>query len=367
MDNPLFVAGVLILAGVLALELGLSSAITELVAGVFLAFVVDVAPMTWLQFLAHFGMLGLMFMACFEVDPAVVRRAWKASLGIGLMSLLCPLGGIFLLARYAFGLSPEVAGLVGIGLSTTSLALVYSFLKERDLLAGDLGQTVLGAAMVVDVLSMVGLALLLGEVGWGTAIFVATAAPALWKLPRLGEWIFRRYRGNVVEFELRFLLMVMVGMGFLAERVGIHAAVVSFTVGLLLSEAVQDHEALEDKMKGIVFSFLAPIFFLRAGTQIELRQLDLPTLGIAGLFLVGAVGLKYVGTLLAARFLQPGLGHFAGILFNYRLTFGIITATVGLQEGLLDRWLFSTILLVVLASALLPMILLRDLPSEVYD
>lgn len=257
-----------------------------------------------------------------------------------------------------------MAVLLGIGLSTTSLALVYHFLKERDLLQGDVGQTVLGAAMVVDVLSMVGLALLIGHVGWGTGLFVVAVIPILWNLPRAGEWIFRRYQGSVVEFELRFLLLVLVGLGFLAEHVGIHAAVVSFTVGLLLSEAVQDHEALEEKLKGVIFSFFAPIFFLRAGSQIQVRGLDLSILGMTALLLVAAVGLKYMGTFLAARVLQPGLGHFAGVLFNYRLTFGIITATVGLQEGLLDRRLFTAVLLVVLASALIPMVVLRDCPAE---
>jgi hypothetical protein len=52
------------------------------------------------------------------------------------------------------------------------------------------------------------------------------------------------------------------------------------------------------------------------------------------------------------------------VLFNYRLTFGIITATVGVQERLLDSRWFSVVLLVVLGSAVLPMALLRDLPAE---
>ncbi|OGB92243.1 MAG: hypothetical protein A2Z31_08105 [candidate division NC10 bacterium RBG_16_65_8] len=76
------------------------------------------------------------------------------------------------------------------------------------------------------------------------------------------------------------------------------------------------------------------------------------------------MGLKYVGTSVAARWLQPDLGHFVGVLFNYRLTFGIITATVGLHEGVLDERLFTAMLLVVLASAMLPMILLRELHCE---
>lgn len=45
MESPLFVAAVLVIAGVLTLEFGISSAITELVAGMLLALFVDVTPM----------------------------------------------------------------------------------------------------------------------------------------------------------------------------------------------------------------------------------------------------------------------------------------------------------------------------------
>ena len=68
----------------------------------------------------------------------------------GLLSFLVPFGGVFLVCWWAFGLSAVVAALLGIGLSTTSLALVYGFLRERELLGGEAGQMVLGAAMVVD-------------------------------------------------------------------------------------------------------------------------------------------------------------------------------------------------------------------------
>lgn len=364
MEPSLFVAAVLIVAGVLALEFGISSAITEITAGVLLALFVDVAPMEWLVFLAHFGMLGLMFMAGFEVDPTVLRRVWRASLGIGLVSFAAPLAGVYATCRWGFGLTPGAAGLIGIGLSTTSLALVYHFLRERELLGGGTGQTILGAAMVVDLLSMIGLAVLVGKLGWATAILLIAAVPGFWALPRLGQWIFARYRGSIVEFELRFILVTLVGLGFLAERGGIHAAVFSFVAGLVLSEVVQDHEALEEKLKGVVFSFFAPVFFLRAGTQLDLAGIGLRTVGMTGALFAVAAGLKYAATAAAARALTPGLGHFAGVLFNYRLTFGIITATVGLQEGVLDGRLFSTVLLVVLASAALPVALLHDLPAE---
>ena len=64
LNNSLIVAGVLIFAGVLALEAGITSAITEIVAGVLLVyFLPSVSKLDWLAFLANFGVLGLMFLA----------------------------------------------------------------------------------------------------------------------------------------------------------------------------------------------------------------------------------------------------------------------------------------------------------------
>jgi glutathione-regulated potassium-efflux system ancillary protein KefC len=364
MDLSLFVAGVLVLAGLLTLEFRISSAIVEVLAGLLLALVVDVRPLGWLEFLADFGLLGLMFMAGFEVEPAILVRRWRASLAIGIASFAVPLAGVYGFARAWLGLSAQVSGLLGIGLSTTSLALVYQFLREREGLASEDGQTIFAAAMVVDVLSMAGLAIVLGDLGWATLIAAAAAVPVFIGLPRLGQWLFTRYARNSVEFELRFLLLVLVGLGVVSETVGIHAAITSFIAGLILSGIVHEHGALGDKLKGVVFSFLAPVFFLRAGTEIDLRSMDRHTLAVAAALLVLAVTLKYLGTASVARWVLSGSTRAVGILFNYRLTFGIISATVGFEEGLLDQRLFTAILLIVLVSAALPMVLLRDLPSE---
>ncbi|MBI3024949.1 MAG: hypothetical protein HYY66_04600, partial [Candidatus Tectomicrobia bacterium] len=57
-------------------------------------------------------------------------------------------------------------------------------------------------------------------------------------------------------------------------------------------------------------------------------------------------------------------GRFAGILFNYRLSFGIIAATVGLEARLLSPAFYSVVLLVVVGSAALPVLFLRDRPFE---
>ncbi len=253
MDPSIAVALVLVVAAGIALEIGFSSAIAEILAGVALGyFIVGVESLDWVRFLGNLGLLGLMFLAGFEVDINRLRRTWRASAGIGVLSLTTPMVGVFTICFFGIGLAWQSAGLMAIGLSTTSLALVYHALRERGDLAEDFGQVVLGAATVIDVLSMVALALLLGDVGWGTAIVL----------------------------------------------------------------------------------------------------------------LVVAISLKFLGTAVAARWLIGQSSVFVGLLFNYRLSFGIITATVGKEAGLIDEAQYSIILLIIVCSALLPALFLRDTPNE---
>lgn len=366
LDASLIVAIFMVGAAVLAFEFRVSSAILEILAGIIVAyFFVASDELDWLTFLANLGMLGLMFMVGFEVDVNRLRQTWRASVGIGIVALALPMVGVFCLSYYVFELNLMASALLSVGLSTTSLALVYNALRETGTLQTEHGQILVAAASVVDVLAMVALALLMGDVGWGTAIFLLVVVPMILGLPRFGKWIFRRYRGSLVEFELRFLLVLLIAMGAMAEHIaGIHSAVVAFALGIVMSELVEEHEALEQKLKGIVFSFLAPAFFLHAGMQLDIRSFSLDLIGMAVAFFVVACGLKYLGTALPFRWFLKSSGRVAGLLFNYRLSFGIITASVGLNVGILDERLYAVILLVVISSAALPAIFLRDRPAE---
>lgn len=366
MEPSIIVALVLVGAAFIALEFGFSSAIAEILAGVVLGMIfVDIASLDWVEFLGNLGLLGLMFLAGFEVDIHRLRSTWRASIGIGIASLATPIAGVFIACYFGFGFAWNTSALMAIGLSTTSLALVYHALKVSGKLSSDLGQIAMSAATVVDVLSMIALALLLGDAGWGTAIFLLVLIPTIFGLPRVGSWIFRRYKGSIVEIELRFLMVLLISMGFMAEHIGgIHPAVIAFAVGLIMAEVVEEHVEVEEKLRGIVFSLLAPVFFLHAGMQIDLSLVDT---GIAlqfGVLLVIAVGLKFAGTAMATKWLVGHSGGFFGLLFNYRLAFGIVTATVGRESQVINDAQYTIILLVVVTSALLPALVLRDTPNE---
>ena len=362
MSASLTVAAILVAAATLAFELGISSAIAEVLAEALLGALLEGdKDVPALHILANVGMLGLMFMAGFEVDAQKLRQTWRKSFAIGICSLALPAAGSFAVAHLVLGYGALAAGLIAVALSTTSLALVYHALKERGMLASADGQVLMAAASVVDVLSMVALAMLLGDVGWGTAIFLLAFVPVVFGLPRLGRAIFAHYNGSVAELELRFLLVILLALGVTAEHTaGVHPAAVAFAAGLAVSDIFVEHDAVARKLKAVVFSFLAPIFFLEAGMKLSLGAVNTQVLTAAAVLFVTAAGLKFAGTALPARRLLNTPPALVGILFNYRLSFGVIAASVGLSSGVLADGDYAMLLLVILASAALPAAYLRQ-------
>lgn len=355
MEVSLAIAICLLITAALALELRISSAVLEVLAGLGLALLIsDISQTPWLEFLANLGMLALMFVAGFDLNVDHLRRHYRTCMGVGASSFFIPFIGVSAFVYFVLGMGVLPTLLIGVALSTTSLALVYHELENDGSMAGGQGTGILAAASVVDVLSMVTLALLLGDAGWGTAALLFFVVVSMISFPRIGSWIFHRYRDSPMELELRFLLVVLIGMGFLGHRVGsIHPAIVAFTLGVAMSGVVVGKTVVKDKLKGMVFSFLAPMFFLHAGTRMELTGIDLAMVYEGAALFLLAVGLKFIASAVPAHYLLKMPGTYIGMLFNYRLSYGIIAAEIGLQSGQLSQPMYDLLLLVILASAAL--------------
>src|SRR5438067_10975749 len=163
-------AGTILLASTVSVELGLSVALIELLGGFVVgnAFAIDVP--SWLSFVGSFAGVLLTFLAGAEVDVPQFRREWKASLSIGLVSFAAPFVLVGLLAYYGLGWNHRQAEIAGIALSTTSLAVVYAVLVETGLNDAVVGKRLMSATFVTD----------LGTVAALSVLFIK---PSLWILP----------------------------------------------------------------------------------------------------------------------------------------------------------------------------------------
>src|SRR6266496_4319144 len=83
-------AAAILVASTISVEVGLSVALIELLAGVFVGNAFNVGVPTWLAFLGSFAGVVLTFQAGAEVDVLQFRREWKASVAIGLVSFVAP-------------------------------------------------------------------------------------------------------------------------------------------------------------------------------------------------------------------------------------------------------------------------------------
>ncbi len=363
--ESLIVSLLIILAGVGALEVGFSSSIFEILAGTFASNFLKLGELPWIEFLSNLGLLGLMFFAGLETDPELMRKHFLKSLFIGFSSYFFPLVSVFYFTHHVLNYSFEASVLIGIALSTTSLALVYPLLKEKGLLSHPTGQILLAGAMVVDISSMLTMSFLFEGINLYNLLFTFALLLLLVRLPKWGERLFERYKGNQIEFKTRFIVIILIALGFLSEQVHINEAVLAFTTGIFFAELFRKDHAIEKKIRALIFGFLAPFFFFKAGYSVKLSVISLKVIFLA-LFL-GSVAFitKYLGTVYAtANLFKSAVYKLAGLFFNMRLTFGIVASVFGLKAGLIDEETYVALLLIIVSTSLIASVISNRLPHE---
>jgi Kef-type K+ transport system membrane component KefB len=180
----------------------------------------------------------------------------------------------------------------------------------------------------------------------------------IWVLP----WFVRRVsRLPISQGVLSLGLVVMFGYGLAAELVGSIAAITgAFLAGLMFARS-PEKERLERGMSVLAYGLFVPIFFVHIGLSVNLRQLDLQAIWLLVAVILVAVLGKFLGAGGGARLAgftwleSAQLG--AGMVSRGEV--GLILATVGISNGLLDGSLFSAIVGMVLITTLITPPLLR--------
>lgn len=361
MNESLAIAICMLAAAFIAYELKVVSAIFEVIGGLILVLLMPtVNNIDWFHFMSELGMLALMFVAGFDLEIDQIRRSWQPCSVIGIASFAVTVGGVYAVSHYALGIEPLASGYIAVALSATSLALVYFALKTNFGVSSRPAQIALASASIVDVLCMLSLAVLLQQAVWALSVLVVFVLICVFGLPKVGSLIINRFKGSYLEPELRFLLMILIALMFVGKNIqGLHPAILAFITGIALSSLFAENANSKEKLTGMVFGFLSPLFFIHAGAQMQVTELGLLDLEIIGALLVSAMVLKFLGTYIPAYLTTKETKSWIGILFNYRMTFGLITAQVGIQEGVLTQNMYDAVVITILVSAALTGLLLR--------
>jgi len=224
-------------------------------------------------FLASFGSVLLTFLAGAEIDPASLRRHWRASLAIGVVSFALPFLGALGFCAYVLHWERSAAEIGGIALSTTSVAVVYAVMIETGLNREDLGKLILAACFITDFGTVLALGGLFATFGALLAVFVAVSAVVLFLLPLVTRLVIRVLGHRVSEPEIKFLLLVLFGLGGLATAAGSEAVLPAYLAGLVVAGVFHADRIVVDRLRSLAFAFLTPFFFLRAGLLISASAL----------------------------------------------------------------------------------------------
>jgi len=349
-------AGVILVASTVSIEIGISVALIELGLGVLVgnAFSADVP--SWLAFIGTFAGIVLTFLAGAEVDVPQFRREWRASMSIGLVSFFAPFAVVALLAYYGLDWTVKQAEIGGLALSTTSLAVVYAVLVETGLSRELVGKRLMSATFVTDIATVAGLTVLFIKPTIWIVPFLAASVVLIVALPKLSPWFFKRYGDRVIEPEIKLVFACLFVLMWLGIRANSQAALPAFILGLAMSSHYVQHRREQERMRVVAFAFLTPFFFLKGGMNVSASALW-ANLGILLVLFAGKMVPKLSGVYpLARRYTAPH-AVFTTLLMSTGLTFGTITSLYGLGAGIIDRTQFSLLIAVVVGSAIIPTVI----------
>ena len=326
---------------------------------------------TLMDQLAELGVIVLMFNAGLETDLGELKRSGKAAFVIALIGVLVPLAGGFALAA-AFNRGPDAFlqnVFIGVVLTATSVSITVETLKEIGRLSTRSGSAILGAAIIDDVLGIIGLTVITSLGGGGAnvwvvlgkiAAFFAVSVVVWMVMHRFVDWWFRRYsrdKRRFVVLSFAFCLLY----SFFAEAVfGVADITGAYIAGLIFANTCRV-AYLQDRFDTLSYSLLSPIFFASIGLKVVLPEMSTTILLFAVLLVLWAVVSKVVGCGLGAKLCrysnQDALRIGVGMISRGEVA--LIVANNGIAAGLMKEEFFGPVVLMVIATTILTPVLLK--------
>ncbi|GAA2309543.1 hypothetical protein GCM10010234_61930 [Streptomyces hawaiiensis] len=318
--------------------------------------------------LADVGLAMFMFVIGYEMDHSFFRAGGRTTLNVAAGSTLVPLaGGCLVALPFAAEHGPSgSAGFVlftGVALSVTAFPVLARILADRRLNRTAVGRFTMAAAAVNDLAAWVLLAGVVACFGTGGQWRVALVPLYLLVLVCVVRPLMARLlRPRDTEEGLRAPAILMLTTGLMiscaaTEWLGVHFIFGAFAFGAVMPRVGLNRLRTEvmERMEQAGTQVLLPVYFVVAGTGVDLAAFDGSSMGLLVAALAVAVSTKMTGAYLGAR--TSGLHRddalTVSVLMNTRGLTEVVILTVGLRMGLIDEEFYSVLVVVaVLTTAM---------------
>jgi Kef-type K+ transport system membrane component KefB len=362
MDNQWLQAalwmGLALIATLLSVRIAISIALLEIMVGVIGGNFLPLQRTEWVNFLAGFGSILLTFLAGAEVDPEVMKRKFKESMTIGVLSFAGPFLGVMAYAYYVLGWSLPEAQIAGIALSTTSVAVIYSVMIESGYNETELGKIIIAATFITDLGTVLALGILFANYNLYMVLFIIVTGITLFVLPKFTPWFFKMVGSRISEPETKFIFFLLFGLGGLSLTAKSEAVLPAYLVGMVLAPFFLANKTLSHRMRVTAFTMLTPFYFLKAGSLVKLSAVW-SSASLIGIFLLIKIATKFIGIWPAMEMFKftRKENMYTTLLMSTGLTFGSISALFGLTHGIINQEQYTILLTVVILSAVVPTII----------
>ncbi|WP_279083167.1 cation:proton antiporter [Lactobacillus apis] len=363
-----------LIGGQIANRCGLPAVIGELLAGI----VIGPAMLNWVQpsglikSFSDIGVVLLMFLAGLESDLAILKKLWKPSFLVAAFGMIVPIV-IAYLTGIAFKFSQTESLFLGITFAATSVSISVAVLQEMKKLETKEGMTILGAAVVDDLLSVILLSVVSSVTGTHTdsananlglgltlllqlVYLVVLLAASIWLFPRILK-LSERLLLPAAKPLVTIIIVLLAAFG--AEKVGLSNVIGAFFVGLAFSR-LPDKQKLQKSFTDIGYSLFIPIFFASIGLEMSITGIFKDGLLFIVLF-VGSVISKLVGASVGAKMagFSSSSAYQVGTGMISRGEMALVVAQIGLSNHLLAPAAYSTVVGVIVLTTLIAPIMLK--------
>ncbi|MEG1847457.1 MAG: cation:proton antiporter [Lachnospiraceae bacterium] len=329
--------------------------------------------------LAEIGVIILMFSAGLETDIQGLKKAGKASFVIAMIGVIVPLIGGYALAAFfnqqGYLVSDAQGSIflqnmfIGVILTATSVSITVETLREMGKLTTNVGNAILGAAIIDDILGIVALTIITSVSDPSVKLFTVLAKiVAFFIFAAVAGYIFHKlfrmwtesYNKDLRRFIIVSFVFCLV-MSYAAERFfGVADITGAYIAGLMIAGTQSSHY-VSKRFDTLSYMLLSPIFFASIGLKVVLKDMNTTLIVFAVLLVLVAVITKVIGCGLGAlackytktEALQIGVGMVS------RGEVALIVAAKGNQLGLMSSDLFGPVVIVVVITTIIAPVLLK--------
>ena len=363
--------------GILTKRLQMPQVVGALLAGLIIgpACLNIIHSTEFLSQVSELGVIVMMFTAGLGTSLDDLKQTGKTGFMVALCGVLIPLLGGAVLAAF-FNDSGSANALmqnifIGVVLTATSVSITVETLKEMGKLSTVVGNTILAAALIDDVLGLIALTIVTSIGGSADSnllvVLIKIAAFFLFvivvgMLVKKGmDWYIQNVHSTDLQRYPIFAFVLCLFLAFCAEELfGVADITGAFAAGLIIS-TTSKAKYIEVKFAPLSYLLLTPIFFASIGLEVDLPKMDGKLILFSVLLVIVAVLTKILGCGLGAKLcgLKNHQCEQIGVGMVCRGEVALIVANKGAALGLMPEVFFAPVIIMVVASTILTPLLLK--------